>query len=436
MHFLQSFRQHRLLGGAMVLALTQFGASFVGLVRDRMMASTFEGSLHVVDTYLAAFRPADFLFQVFIMSAVGTVLVPMLAAKKVKNDEVETGRLLGAAMGTGGLVFAAIAIIMTLAFPCIAPYFVQFEGKQLELYITFARIIFLSDLLMVLGNVAGQYLVTVQRFWVYGLTPIIYSLGTIVGTVFLTPIYGPYGPIIGTVAGAVLYALWRIGAVLYSGLRFRFRWWHQDLSEMGILMLPRMLALGAMQLQLLFFDSIASGMDSGSITVNAYARNFQSVVVGVAGIAVAQSAYALLSQAAAKKEGHRFWIYLRKGISLLLVVTIPGAIALSLLAPIAARLIHLTDVLRVFSLCLLLYAVSIPFESINHLLLRSFYALKNTLAPAIMMVSGGFIAILAAWVLAPQYGIYSLAIGFTLGQIVQMIGLGLLLPQRVRNLTE
>jgi putative peptidoglycan lipid II flippase len=196
-----------------------------------------------------------------------------------------------------------------------------------------------------------------------------------------------------------------------------------------------MLALGALQFELLLFDSIASGLETGSVTINAFARNFQSVAVGIAGIALAQSAFSLLSQSAAKQEEKRFWIYLKKGAAMIIAITVPGAVALVAVTPIAARLVHLTGVLPVFAVCLLLYAVSIPFESMNHLLLRSYYALKNTMTPAVFNVLNGVIAVAIAWYLAPRMGVYSLAFGFTAGQLVQMIGLALLLPREVRALS-
>lgn len=188
-------------------------------------------------------------------------------------------------------------------------------------------------------------------------------------------------------------------------------------------MLPRMLALDTLQFELLFFDKLASGLDAGSVTINANARNFESVLVGVVGIALAQSAFPLLSHAAAKKEWIRFRLYLKKGIISVLSLTIPGAIVLVFMAPIAARLVHLQDVLPVFSMALLVYAIAIPFESINHLLLRSFYALHRTTTPAVFSVLNGTIAIIASWLLVPSMGVYALAAGFTAGQVVQVIGL-------------
>lgn len=431
--FTSVFSQNRILGGAAVLACTQFGASFVGLFRDRILAKTFP-ELQIVDVYIAAFRPSDLLFQMCIMAGFSVAVVPLLARYKAKGEQEHMNTFLSGVVSVAALVFGCVALLVAVAFPWIAPLLTQFQGDALVLYIQFGRLALLTNFLFVFGNAFGQYLITVQRYWMYGLTPILYTLGTIFGTLYLTPIFGAYGPIYGTLAGSIVYVLLRFAAVYKSGFRPRRILWHPDLTEMGWLMIPRMMALGALQLELLLFDTVASGLGAGSVTINAYARNFQSVVVGIAGIALAQSAFSLLSQTASQKEFNRFWIYLRKSIVILLILTIPGGIVLAALAPVAAWLVHISHVLPTFSVCLALYAISIPFESINHLLLRSFYALKHTLTPAIFSVANGLIAIAVAWSLSEKFGVYSLALGFTCGQIVQLIGLAILLPRRVRML--
>lgn len=414
------------------MAVTQLGASLAGLIRDRTLTQTFP-EFAVVDIYIAAFRPSDLLFQVCIMAAFSVALVPLLAKYKTADNQMEMSRLLSAVMAVAALVFGLAALVMALFFEQIAPLFVQFEGETLQTYVQFGRIALLTNFLFVFGNAFGQYLITVQRYWIYGITPILYTGGTILGTVYLTPQFGAYGPILGTLTGAVAYMCFRFIAVYRAGYRPQRVLWHSDLTEMGWLMIPRVLALGALQFELLLFDRVASGLETGSITINAYARNFQSVVVGIAGIALAQSVFSLLSQSAAQKQKQRFYLYLKKSILMMLVITIPGAITLYFMAPVAAWLVHVQHVLPVFSLSLLLYAISIPFESINHLLLRSFYALKHTLTPAILSVVNGLVAVAVAWYFAKIIGVYALALGFTVGQVVQLIGLSLLLPSRVRS---
>lgn len=424
--------QQRLLGGAFVLALTQFAASLAGLIRDNALNRTFPG-LSTVDVYIASFRPSDLLFQITIMAGLSTVLVPLLAKYKANDRHHDTSALLSSVMWAGSMFFGFISLLLCIFFPIIAPLLVGFTGDDLTLYVNFGRMALLTNFLFVFGNAIGQYLVTVQKYWVYGITPVLYTCGTIVGTVFLTPYYGEYGPMLGTLLGALIYMIVRLAGAFHSGFRWSPTFWHPDLKTMGWLMLPRMAALGALQLELLVFDAVASGLDAGAVTINSNARNFQSVVVGVVGIALAQSAFPLLSNAVAKKEWGRFNMYLRKGILTVLALTIPGAIVLVLATPIAAQLVHLQRVLPVFGMALALYAISIPFESLNHLLLRSYYALHKTATPAIMNVINGTVAIALAWILVPKYGVYALGLSFTAGQVVQAVGLAVMLPGKMRK---
>ncbi len=413
-----------------MLAITQAGASVLGLVRDRLLNQTFP-DLGVVDAYIASFRPSDLLFQLTVMSGIATVLVPLLARANKAGDE--SSRLLSSVMAIGSLAFGLIALVCGVFFPSLAPIFVDFDGETLDRYIQFGRLALFTNFLFVCGNSLGQYLVTVQKYWIYGITPILYTAGTILGTVFLTPYVGALGPMHGTVIGAVVYVVIRFAGAIRAGYRPTFRLWHPELSTMGVLMLPRMAALAVLQLQLLLFDTFASGLPMGSVTVNSNARNFQSFVVGVIGIALAQSAFPLLSQAAANGEGDRFKLYVRKGFVMIVCLTIPAAAVLVLATPIAARLVDLGQVYDVFAMTLLVYALSIPFESLNHLVLRSYYALHVTALPAVLSVVNGGLAIGVAWLLVPVMGVHGIPTGFLVGQTVSLVGLLALLPFATRR---
>lgn len=429
---LSQLHQHRLLGGAFTLALTQAAASVAGLVRDRLLNQTFPG-LDTVDVYIASFRPSDLLFQIAIMSGIATVLLPMLA-RHIANDENKAASdLLSSVMCIGSLLFGALALMLAIIFPHVAPLLVGFQGDSLELYILFGRLALITNFLFVFGNALGQYLNVHKKFWIYGVTPILYTVGTIFGTVYLTPSYGSLGPMLGTMIGAVVYVVLRLIGAMMTGYHPQLCIWHKDLSRMGWLMVPRMLALAALQLQLLLFDTVASHMPAGSVTINSNARNFESFVVGVIGIALAQSAFTHLSEAAAKKEWSRFWLYIKKGVFWTLILTISASVALVFATPIAERLMHLQDVHTVFAFALLFYAFAVPFESLNHLYLRAFYALHITGTPAVFSVLNGSVAIAVAWFASPYIGIAALPAGFLAGQGISFVGLAVLLPQSVRK---
>jgi putative peptidoglycan lipid II flippase len=433
--FLSLFGQHRLLGGAFALALTQAGASIAGLLRDRLLNQTFPG-LDTVDVYIASFRPSDLLFQIAIMSGISTILLPMLARHTAKKENAEASALLSSVMLIGSALFGVLALILAIIFPLIASSLVGFQGASLHLYIVFGRLALLTNFLFVFGNALGQYLNVQKRYWIYGVTPILYTAGTIFGTIFLTPFYGELGPMLGTLLGAIFYVVFRFAGAMFIGYKPVLRLWHPDLSRIGWLMVPRMLALAALQLQLLVFDSIASHMSAGSVTINSNTRNFESFVVGVIGIALAQSAFAHLSESAAQKEWSRFWMYMKKGVFWCVVLTIPASAILVLCDPIAETLVHLRAEHAVFVFALIFYAIAIPFESLNHLYLRAYYSLHVTGTPAIFSVLNGVIAILVAWFVSPMIGIAAIPIGFLAGQGISFVGLAVLLPKSVRTQME
>ncbi len=431
--FFQSFfSQKRIAGGAFVLAVTQLVASAFGFLRDQAFSFMFpldSDPVGVASVYIAAFRPSDLLFQVMVMSCLSVVVVPFLASHLAHDRREEMDKILTSTMTMFGIAFGLSALVLALFFPQIAPHLVKFEGESLELYIRFGRIALLTNFLFVFGNALGQYLISIQRYWMYGLTPIIWSGCTILGTYFLTPIIGTLGPIVGTLIGTVLYVVFRLLAVYRSGYRLRLHgesFLHPDLRHMGILLIPRMGALGALQLQLLLLDRLASGLGPQMVALNQFASNFESVIPGIVGIAIAQSSFSLLSQSAALKDTVRLMSHLRKSILFNLSLAVPGALALALCSGIAAWLMGLEGITAsMFIKALLIYAIAVPFESTNHIVLRTFYSLKNTFWPAVSSAVSCVVAVTAGTLLVPVSGVYALACAYVIAQISQTILLSL-----------
>ncbi|MSR67732.1 hypothetical protein EXS65_02825 [Candidatus Peribacteria bacterium] len=423
--------QKRIAGGAAVLAGLQLLSSGCGFLRDQAFSIMYpldSDPIGVASVYIAAFRPSDLLFQIFVMSCLSVVLVPFLASHLAHERREEMNKITASTMLVFGTVFGLIALVMAIFFPLLAPHMVKFEGPSLELYIRFGRMALLTNFLFVFGNTLGQYLITVQRYWVYGITPIVWALGTIAGTYLLSPILGPIGPMIGTIAGTILYLIVRSVGARKAGFRFSRlseNILHPELKHMGLLIIPRMAALGALQLQLLLLDRLASGLEPGMVALNQFASNFESLVPGIVGIAIAQSSFSLLSQSAARGEYEKMSGVIRQGILFNLAIAIPGAVVLSLLTGVAAMLLRIGDsVIPLFTASLLIYCIAIPFESTNHIILRSFYAMKNTQWPAISSVVSCTLAVATGTALIGEYGVFALAIAYVIAQVSQTIFLG------------
>ncbi len=423
--------QKRIAGGAAVLAGLQLVSSGCGFLRDQAFSIMFplDGDpIGVASVYIAAFRPSDLLFQIFVMSCLSVVLVPFLASHLAHDRREEMNKITSSTMLVFGLVFGLIALVMAIFFPILAPHLVKFEGPSLELYVRFGRMALFTNFLFVFGNTLGQYLITVQRYWIYGITPVLWALGTIAGTYLLSPVLGPIGPMIGTIAGTILYLIVRSVGARKAGFRFSKlteNILHPELRHMGLLIIPRMAALGALQLQLLLLDRLASGLEPGMVALNQFASNFESLVPGIVGIAIAQSSFSLLSKSAARHEYAKMRGTIGQGILFNLAIAVPGAIALALLTGLAAALLRISpSVAPLFTVSLWIYCIAIPFESTNHIILRSFYAMKNTLWPAISSIVSCALAITIGTMLIGEYGVFALAIAYVVAQVAQTLFLG------------
>jgi peptidoglycan biosynthesis protein MviN/MurJ (putative lipid II flippase) len=155
------------------------------------------------------------------------------------------------------------------------------------------------------------------------------------------------------------------------------------------------------------------------------------------GISISQAIYSRMSQSAGTGKLDLFRRYYWLGMAFCIALTIPGAIFLVAVSPaIVWWFKSLQGYEHVFMVCLALYAISIPFESLTHVQYRAFYSFKQTLVPAVMGVVGGLAAIATAYVLLPQYGLYALAAGYTVGEIVQAGGLAATLPLLLRRVNR
>ena len=81
------------------------------------------------------------------------------------------------------------------------------------------------------------------------------------------------------------------------------------------------------------------------------------------------------------------------------------------------------------------FAISIPFESLTHLLSRAIYATRHTLLQVLASLAALGITVIAVQLLLDPLGILAIPVGFSIGQIAKVGLLGLALAIRLRGFT-
>jgi len=207
-------------------------------------------------------------------------------------------------------------------------------------------------------------------------------------------------------------------------------------------MLPKMAGQPIEQIMFLGFTVIASTAGAGAIVALNFANNFQTVPVAIIGITFALTAFPALSRIAARNDKKEFiaeTIFTAKAI---LIATIPVAIFMYLLRrPIIALLLGggMFDkaAIELTAATLGVFTLSIATESVNHLLARAFYALKNSVTPTLIALGGLAITLVSGYFFAKTTGIKGLALGFFLGSVFKIIfHAALLQKQTIRSFAE
>jgi putative peptidoglycan lipid II flippase len=273
---------------------------------------------------------------------------------------------------------------------------------------------------------------------------VLYNVGIIIGVLILVPLMGIYGLVIGTVLGAFLHMMIRGQAFWRQGFRPRFNLtFSPEIKETLLLMLPKMVQIGFWQGMLWWFIMLASQVGEGSVTIYNFAYNFQSVPVSLIGIAIALASYSQLSHLAAHQDYKSFSTLVRKESFRIFGITALAAIALAIIAkPLITILLgggqFTPSAVAATALMLQVYAISVPLESLMHLLARAHYALKNTMRPSLIHIVAIIFSIGLSSYLLPRVGLFALPIAFSSGFAIQSLLLSLsiwqLLKQKQRRL--
>ncbi|MDX9855618.1 MAG: murein biosynthesis integral membrane protein MurJ [Candidatus Moranbacteria bacterium] len=433
-------------GAALVVSVAGIMSRVLGLFRDRILASKF-GAGDTLDIYYAAFRIPDLIYNLLIVGALSAAFIPVFTGLITKKKEKEAWDLSSGLLTLQIITVVALSAILSFFSPylmkLVTPGFSDDKTAQAAI---FTRIMFLSPLLLGMSAIFGGILVSFKRFLVYSLAPIMYNIGIIIGAVFLVDLWGEIGLAWGVVLGAFLHMLLQLQAVKFAGFSFNFVSLKKIISNTHILkviklMIPRSLAMGVTQINLLVITIFASTLASGSLSAFNFANNLQSVPLGLFGISFALAAFPKLSSLAAEGDMEKFnHIFMRNFKRILFFVIPASVIIFSLRAEIVRAVLGAGEFdwedTRITLWILGFLSLSLFAQSTIPLISRAFYALENTKTPFYVALLSEAINISAVIILINKFQVMGLAIAFSLASIVNMLVLFWLLDRYFKGVKK
>jgi putative peptidoglycan lipid II flippase len=439
---IRSLAARFLPSGGVLLSALLFGSYAMGLLRDRLFARTF-GAGPELDAYNAAFVLPELTLDVLVASGLAAPFVPIfLRLRGERAPDPAPANAFGQTILTGALlVMSAVALVLFVFAPqttaLIAP---GFDAAQREQYAGLFRVMLITPIVFAASLTLGEVLLAERRFLAYGAAPLMYNAGIILGTVALGGPLGIYGPAIGAVIGSLLHLavrLWGLRGSTFRPLpRFAFR--APAVVEFVKLMLPKTISHPVEPMTFLYFTSVATTLGAGTVSAISFARNFQSVPVSLIGVAFSLAAFPALAAAHAAGDRRGFVRSLTSNLVSISVLTTGAAVVLFVLSGLVIEVFlgggafDASDV-ALTSLALSAFAISVPFESLTHLLSRAIFATEHTLLQVFASLVGFGVTIAVTALLAPQIGIVAIPLGFAVGSGLKVVLLAGGLVLRLRS---
>jgi putative peptidoglycan lipid II flippase len=415
-------RDSRYLWSAKLIALCTLLSRITGLARDITLNHVY-GQKWVQDAFNYGFLVPNLFRRLFGEGALSAIFIPVFTETLDKQGRPAAWVLLGRVAGLMALLLCAATILLELGILAIWHFAPGGPMRTLQLGLTAVMLPFMISICML--ALLSSILNCLNHFAVPALLPIVLNLVNIVGVLLIGPMIGDaleeqiYGVALSVLAASVLQialivpVLRAYGVTVPWSLDYR----HADVRRIARMFLPVVLGQGVLLLNV-FFDAqictfltrgpeqgptfslfgqvINYPLTEGALSAVNNAQRLYQFPLGVLAISLATAVFPMFSLYASREDYAGLRETLGQSIRVAIFEGLPSGIMIILLAePIVALLFEHgrfgPEATERAAWVLKWYGLGMPAFCAQHILLRGFYSLKDTLTP--MWIGCGLVVV-------------------------------------------
>lgn len=415
----------------------------LGLVRDQLIAAVF-GVGMLNSAFVTAFRLPNLFRRLLGEGSLTAALVPTLQQEIHRRGRGAGFELVSQVASWLLVVSGTLVGLGMLA--CSQSRL--WAGQEERWYIGADLTVLLFPYLVsvCLAAVFSATLNVLERFTEAALSPILLNLSMIAclggaGLAFADTGLGRMRWLCaGVLLGGVLQMLVPALALLRLGWRPRFDLrWSEGVAEIARLMAPGLWGVAVYQFNLLVAQLLAMWIDDHAAAALFLSNRLMELPIGVFAIAISTVVFPAIARHAAAGDLAAMGEDYRQGIRLILLVNLPAAVGLALLAEPIVRLLFergaFTATATALTAPLLAwFAIGMPFFAVISLMTRAFYARKDTRTPVRAATASFLVNLVLSLVLIRPLGAIGLVLSSTAAVIVQAALLQGVLARQVYEL--
>jgi putative peptidoglycan lipid II flippase len=445
------WRRFAALPAPTILMMAFLLSRILGMVKQILLTALIGTTGIAPNAYVNAFRVPDLVFNLVSGGALASAFIPTFAGYLAKNSEAAEAEGWRVA-STVFYVTIALLLPVLIGAMILAPRFVPLmtgpdNTALIAATVPLTRIMLLQPLFMALITLCQGVSNSYMRFTAPALAPLVYNLSIIAGILV--------GHFVGVVAvawsltiGAGLQLLVQLPYLPQGRRLFRlaFAVGSSGVHEIGRLMLPRV--FGQAGVQVTFLATTVLG-DMLRNNPNGALLNGWTVIllpVGIFASALATTAFPVMARQAASTDLAGFARTVSQTMRMVFFLTVPAAAGLILLAPEVVRVLYAHGdsanalAVHLTTLAIVYYAVGIPGHALAEVLPRSFYAIRDTRTPVLVVLwtlsMAIFLSVMAVKVLpADDDKVAGLALAISIAVLLEAAGLTIALHRAIPEFT-
>lgn len=437
-------KQSSILSAALIITVANILSSLSGLLRERVLIKLFfntVASQQAYEAFQVAFQIPDMLFQLIVLGALSAAFIPLFTEQK-KKDAGSAFTFTSIVMNWVLLVFAVFSILAFIFAKQItlARTGAEFTSEQVVIAVKLTRMMLFAQFFFAISNFLTGILQAYQRFIAPAIAPLIYNLGIMLTAIFLAKYFGIYAAGLGVIVGAGLHMLVQLPLVLKAGYRWQFKF---NLGFSGVknlfkMMPPRLMTVGITELQNLAMGFFATSIGDLSFVIVNLARRLMTLPIRFFGVPISQASFPFLSEESDGLDRQKFNQLLLQSLNQISFLAMPASVLLLILRIPAVRLVFGTanfpwKTTIMTGRVVAIIAISVLAQALVQLLIRAFYALKDTRSPFLITVLTvlTYLATAGLGVYVFNWGVYSLGIAISVAAIVELLAMLVLLQSRL-----
>ncbi len=412
-----------------------------GYIRDRLIAF-YLGTAFGADAFYLIFAIPNTFRRLVGEGAMSAAFIPVFTDSLENKGEKESWRLANRAfylLTIVLLVLTLLGVVFSAQILSFTDFKAKYGAEDFNLAVKLNMIIFPYVLFICLSALLMGVLNSKDSFVVPAFTPVLLNLTIITtGLFFASKAVEPTIPLAwGILVGGVIQLLFQIPFAVKKGMTFRPSLSLTDPSivKMGKLLLPAMFGAGIYQINVLVVRFVASYLYEGSISSLYYASRIMEFTLGIYALSVATVILPKMSRQGARGDHKELATTLTFGLRIVSYICIPASAGMIVLSkPVVDVLFkggkYSEHSAILTSNALTAYSVGLLAVAGVGILVRAFYALKDTKTPVIVATISFLTNLLFIAVLIKPMGHTGLALASTIAAFVNVFCLGFIFMRK------